>query len=104
MEYDRVIRELIYKVYGELYIGKLKVKKLDTGGYDLILGLDVDEKPLHIAADLEWEEFLKYLEQELRSRHLHTTKYYTGYKIDIPNDKRRINRGNQQSHYGISIS
>lgn len=81
---DQAIRELIFKVYGECYIGKLKIKQLDHGGYDLILGLDVDEKPLHIAADYEWNDFLKYIEQELRSRHLHTTKYYTGYKIDIP--------------------
>lgn len=90
IKYDQVIRDLIYKVYGKCYIGKLKIKHLQPVGYELLLMLDCDEKPLHIAAQLQWNEFLEFIEKELRIRHLHTTSYYTGYKID-EYDERRIN-------------
>ena len=56
-------------------------------GYEVILGLDTIEKPLHIAAELPWEEFLKFMEEELRKRHLHTTEYYTGYKFDFYDER-----------------
>lgn len=82
-ELDQAIREIIFKVYDKCYIGKLKVKPLcGTVGYDLLLALDCEEKPIHIAAELEWNAFCKFIEEELRKRHLHTTSYYTGYKYE----------------------
>ncbi len=79
-ELDQAIRELICTVYDVHYIGKLKVTKMPTG-YELMIAFDVEEKPLRIYADLEWEDFLVFIEKELRARHFHSAHYYTGYRI-----------------------
>lgn len=91
---DQAIRDLIFNTYGVCYTGRLRVKHLLTGGYELIMYFDVEEKPIRIYADLPWDKFLEFIKQELRNRHWHSTKYYTGYKIDFPYDKGRINRRN----------
>lgn len=101
---EQVIRDIIGEVYHCCYVGKLKIKKLKPVGYELIIALDMEEKPIHIAAQLHWEDFLKFIRQELRDRHLHSASYYTGYKIDIVNDKRRINRENQWGYSRIGLS
>ena len=90
---DQAIRDLIFKVYGKCYIGKLKVKELNPVGYDVIIGLDREEYPLHIMAEYQWDKFLTFIEKELRQRHLQTTEYYKGYKID-PYEERRTYRTN----------
>lgn len=95
---EAAIRELICKVYGFAYIGKLKVAELEYGGYEVNITLGIEDQPLHISAQLEWEDFLKFIEKELRSRHLHSAKYYTGYKIDAY-EQRRTNRVNKQCYH-----
>lgn len=76
----QAILVLIGEVYNKCYIGNLKITKLDPIGYDVSLGLDCDERPLHIAASLEWEDFLIYFKEELRKARLTSSNYYTGYQ------------------------
>lgn len=79
---DQAIQEIICKVYKAKYTGSLKVKHIEPEGYEVIMGLGVDEKPLRIFAQLPFDKFLIFIEKELRDRHLHSTSYYTGYKND----------------------
>lgn len=80
---DKIL-DLIYKIYNRCYIGKLEVTPLNPIGYDISMELHSDERPLHIAAELSDDEFLKFFEKELRSRHLATDHFYTGYMTDLP--------------------
>ena len=45
------------------------------------LGLNKDEKPLSIAYDGTAEEFIKFIEKELRERSLVRTKYFTAIQL-----------------------
>lgn len=76
----QAILDTITKVYKKCYIGRLDIVKFKHGGYDVSIYLDCDERPLHIAAQLEFEDFLQYFEQELRRARLTDSHYYTGYK------------------------
>lgn len=76
------ILQLIEKLYCKKYTGKIKVEKIKDG-YTLVLGLNQEERPIRISGQMGEKDFLKYVENELRLRHLETTEYYYGYKIDI---------------------
>lgn len=76
----QAILEAITEVYKKCYLGNLKITKLKPCGYDVALGLDCDEKPFHIAASLEEQDFIKYFKQELRRSRLSDSHFYTGYK------------------------
>ena len=76
----QAILDIIYRCYEKHYIGPMKVKALPGGGWDLQLGFQNEEKPLHIAAQLEDKDFLKYVESEIRKRHLSHEHFYTGYQ------------------------
>jgi hypothetical protein len=78
-ELENEIICLIEKIYHKKYVGKIKVSELENG-FQLTLGLNQEEKPLVIAADMSKEDFLSFIEKELHERHLHTTKYYKGVK------------------------
>ncbi|GMO69593.1 MAG: hypothetical protein Nk1A_8760 [Endomicrobiia bacterium] len=73
-------------MYHTDYVGRLRVNEIkdcgETIGYDLILGLNVIEKPLRLAMSGTEVEFLQYVCNELKSRHLERTKYYTGYMFE----------------------
>ena len=45
------------------------------------LGLNKDEKPLSIACDGTAEEFIEFIENELKSRSLTRTKYFTAIQL-----------------------
>lgn len=80
-ELEKAILEIIKKRYKREYNGGIKVTKLGKGeaGYKLILDLgNPDKKILQISADLNAEDFLKYIEQELISRQLHKIEYFKG--------------------------
>lgn len=76
----QAILESIGEIYKKCYIGPLKIAKLKAGGYDVAIGLDCEEKPIHIAAQLGWDDFLKYFKQEIRKARLSDSHFYTGYK------------------------
>lgn len=78
----QAILDIIGELYKKCYIGPLKIVPLRTIGWDVQLGLDNDERPIHIAAELEGDDFLKYFRQEMRLRHLNDIHFYTGYKYD----------------------
>ena len=86
---EEAVLKLIEKHYHKKFVGGIKVTKLGTGwsGYKLTLSLrGPDAHPIQIAADLEAEDFLNFVEQELISRQLHKVEYFTGIKI-YPEDE-----------------
>lgn len=74
------ILQIIRDLYCCEYTGLLKIEEIPNG-YCLVLGLNNTEKPLRISANLDEENFLKFIRKELRERHLDFTKYYYGYQI-----------------------
>lgn len=73
---EQAIRDLIKSLYCKEYQGVLKVyettykfpgEEPEHVGYRMDLGLNKDEKPLSIACDGTAEEFIKFIEKELRS-------------------------------------
>ena len=91
-EMEKAILNIIEKRYKCKYTGGIKVTKLGKGpeGYKVILDLgNPDKKLIQISADLEAEDFLKYVEQELISRQLHQVKFFKGVKIYPEDEERR---------------
>jgi hypothetical protein len=89
---EKAIFDIIRKKYKREYTGGIKVTKLGLGGtgYKAVIDLDNPDKPMiQIAADLNAEDFLKFVEQELVSRQLHRVKYYRGIKIYPEDEERR---------------
>lgn len=89
---EKAILEIIRKRYKCDYNGGIKVTKLGKGeaGYKLVLDLgNPDKKILQISADLNAEDFLKYIEEEFISRQLHRIKFFRGIKIYPEDEERR---------------
>lgn len=82
---EQAILEAVMAIYHKKYVGKLKVTQL-TNGYQLLIWLNKQETPISISADLNAENFIKYIKEELRSRRFHEVKYYTGYKYEPLDD------------------
>jgi hypothetical protein len=59
-ELENEILCLIEKIYHKKYVGKIKVSELENG-FQLALGLNQEEKPLVIAADMSKEDFLSFI-------------------------------------------
>lgn len=78
------IRELILELYGKQYIGKLEIEPLDTKGYCVTFRMQDTNLPITICAELEDEEFFKYLKQELKDMQLHRVTYSTLWVNDKP--------------------
>lgn len=95
------ILESVQDIYNKKYVGKLRVIQ-QANGYQMKMWLNNPEAPLVIAAELPDQKFLSFIRKELQSRHLELTEYFTGYKIEDPDncsnittsccDKRGINR------------
>lgn len=75
------ILALIEEVYDRKYIDYLKITPISPVGTSVRLGLSHNANPIHIAAELEDDKFLKFFKQELRCRHLHTNRWYDGYRV-----------------------
>ncbi len=89
---ELAILDLIEKYYKCKYVGGLSVTKLGTGpeGYKLVLDLgNPDIRPIMIAADLNAEDFLKFIEKELISRQLIKAQFFTGYKYEPEDEQKR---------------
>lgn len=89
---EKAILDIIEKRYKKKYIGGIKVTKLGKGwaGYKLVLDLgNPDKRQIILSADLEAEDFLKFVEQELISRQLIRVQWFKGIKTDPEDDKGR---------------
>lgn len=76
---DKVL-EIIEKVYECCFAGNLRVIPLKTVGWQVEIGLPNIEKPFVLAAELPLDEFLKYLEKELR---FSSWDYTEHYKVEL---------------------
>lgn len=87
-ELEAAILCIIEKVYCARYTGKIKVEELfdcnnNIVGYKLVLGMNNVERPITMFMHGTQKDFLKYIEKEFRSRHLHYTSYYSGYQVPV---------------------
>ena len=82
---EQAILDIVKKSYCAEYKGKLKVSELKDDnnviGYHLTLGLNNIDKPITINREGDVCNFLKFVESELRKRHLHYSTYSFGYKV-----------------------
>lgn len=67
-EFGQAILECFTEVYGKCYIGSLIINKI-PGGFDIGIGFNHRETPLHIMGQMDEEDFIKYFKKELRKRH-----------------------------------
>ena len=58
------IKELIERLYSCCFAGTIKVEALKPLGYIVKFGLPDCEKPVSLAAELPYDKFLKYIEEE----------------------------------------
>ena len=89
---EKAILEILECKYKCTFTGHIKVTKLGKGGtgYKVVFDFDNLDKPvLQISADLNAEDFLKFVEQELISRQLHRIKFFRGVKIYPEDEERR---------------
>ena len=92
---EEAILNIIEKRYKRKYVGGIKVTKLLPVGYKLVLDLgNPDIRPVMIAANLEAEDFLKYVEQELISRQLQRVQFFRGIKKELEDETRGACRKN----------
>ena len=88
---EEAILNIIEKRYKRKYTGGIKVTKLGKGwaGYKLVLDLgNPDKRVIQISADLEAEDFLKFVEQELISRQLYKVQFFRGIKKELEDETR----------------
>lgn len=88
---EKAILDIIEKRYKRKYTGGIKVTKLGKGwaGYKVVFDLgNPDRRPIQIAADLEAEDFLKFVEQELISRQLYKVQFFRGIKKELEDETR----------------
>ena len=84
------IVDLIREVYCVEYTGKIKViETFDTFpgeekqhlGYELMLALNKEEKPITISYEGSSEVFVQHIKQELLDRSLDKLNFYNGIKL-----------------------
>lgn len=80
---EHQILELIQEVYGEKYIGKLKVEALPLG-YCVTLGMADTQMPITIYAELNDQDFINYFRKELKTMGLNKVMYRSLQLIDPP--------------------
>lgn len=74
-----IIQE-VYNYQGKTwrYNGRLKIRQLSPVGYSVTFGLNNIDKPLVISAELSDDKFLKFIKDELRSRHFNNIQWFIG--------------------------
>ena len=96
---EKAVLDMIEKRYKRKYVGGIKITKLGLGwaGYKLQLDLGNKDHPMiEIAADLEAEDFLKFIERELISRQLIKVQWFTRIKTEIGDEQRRTCQQDRQ--------
>lgn len=74
---EHQIRESFMEIYGEQYIGKLKIEPLEEQGYCVTLGMQDTNLPITICAELDDQTFIQFFKQELKDKGLNRVKYGT---------------------------
>ena len=74
------ILEMIEEIYKSKYTGKLFIKRMEPVGLTVVFGMNNNDKPLVISAELNDVDFMRFLRKELRERGLNTVKYFLGVK------------------------
>lgn len=84
---EQAIRDLFNKLYCVEYTSKMRIRELkdreEVIGYSLELSMNNAEKPLYISAEGSLDQFLKIIENEIRTRRLDRVDFYNGYQVDI---------------------
>ena len=97
-ELEKKIHDFIIKVYKSKYIGRLEVL-IDEGMYTLVLGVPSPDFPTRISLQTDKpEEFLKYVEEELKNRNYMRVYYYNVKRKEqneIQQERARSNRHNK---------
>ena len=78
-EIEKDIKEIIEEVTNSKYIGKLKVVSEpinDNTLWMLLLYLDLEMTPMILAYEGTEKEFVEFIKKELKSRKLHTVKFW----------------------------
>ena len=91
---EEAILKYIEETYHKKYIAGIKVTRLSSGGYKLMMDMgNPDKQQLVIFSDEEDEiKFLEFIKKELKSRCLHRVQYFKD------NDLRRTCQQNQCSN------
>ena len=76
-EFENKVLDIISKLYEREYIGKLHISRIKPFGFKLTLGMNNVDKPIVIAAQLNEEDFLKYVYNELRERNFVAAVHYS---------------------------
>lgn len=74
---DKIL-DLIECIYKKKYIGRIKVWK--DQAWNVRLGMNNDERPIFISAELPDDKFLKFFRRELQDRGWNVLQYFTGVK------------------------
>lgn len=89
---EQAILGIITKIYCKKYIGKIKVQEtfnLDQHlGYVLYLGLNNDDVPLSIAGEGSCEQFLSFIEKELKAKQLDSSEYFEATQLYRADEKK----------------
>ena len=62
------------EVCGDCYIGSLVINKLPNG-FDIAIGFNHRETPMHIIAELDDENFIPFFKKELKRSRLNHNQY-----------------------------
>lgn len=89
-ELEQVIQDYFLDIYGKRYVGKLEIKKLDPVGYYIKFGMDRPNRPTVIYAELEDNEFLKFLKRQIKDMRINLM-YYGILKLKYHTDCHPIN-------------
>ena len=84
-EIKQSILNFIEEDYYKKYIGKLWIYNLDPIGYKVVFGLNNNDKPIVICAELKEKEFLKFIKKEIHDKAFDFVKYFIGTKT-YPNN------------------
>lgn len=89
-ELEQVIQDYLMDIYHKKYIGKLHIEKLKPKGYYIKFGMDRPFQPLIIYAELNDNDFLKFLKDELKSKRFNHV-YYGQLNLTYSNDCNKVN-------------
>lgn len=87
VDLEQAVLNLICNTYCKEYIGKLEViETLSSNnehlGYMLKLGLNNNDKPFTISCEGDSEQFIKFIEKELRRSNFHGVDFFKGIKYE----------------------